>query len=155
MNKRAYISYSMNDKDLFILTSMTQILRNYDFVVNTAHSIGFGQSIEDTTRFSINNCSLFLGFVTQHGISSQWTIKEWRQSINLGKPSIFLVEEGIDINSDFFGNSTLIYFNRHNPSSAIQTANEFIRKAKSNQNAKNLVVGGLAILAAIKLLSNE
>ncbi len=152
---RAFLSYSLNDTQQYILTILARKLNEYGFYVNTTHSV---YSVE----YELKRSNLFIGILTSNGDSNEKVIQEWDFSIANKVPSILLIEDNIQV-STRLTHPNIIYFNRFDPQNAIQVAQERIKRfspplvaqKENNENALAWVLGGVAVIALIKLLSED
>lgn len=152
---RAFLSYSLNDSQQYILTILARKLNESGFYVNTTHSV---YSVD----YEIKKSNLFIGILTKNSTSNNNVIHEWNFAISNRVPSILLVEDNIPINKGL-SHPNIIYFNRINPNSAIQKVQNRIKKynppivtqKENSENALAWVLGGVAVIALIKLLSED
>lgn len=161
MKKKAFISYSMKDSEQYVLTLLSNLLGDEGFIVDSSYdSLNPGQTIEHAIRKKISDSSLFIGIITESGRNNS-VLREWQQATTLRIPSLMLVEDTVQINSPLLQKPNVIRFNRYYPEEAINRAVGKIQRARSNpneqegENVLGWVLGGLAILALIKLLSDE
>ncbi len=159
MKKTAFISYSMDDSELYVLSLITEYLANNGYFIETSYnnSIIAGQNIEQAIQTQIAKSDLFIGIASHLGINSQWVLKEWELAQNNGKTAFFLIEDTVPISPVFQQENLIIRFNRQNPQSSIANLHSMIEKRKKDKSntALNWVVGGLLGIAIIKLLSDE
>jgi len=158
MRRKAYISYSMDDKEMYILSSISKFLSEKDFFIYSSYdNLQTGLQISQAIKQQIAQCDLFIGIASHSGIKSDWVLKEWNIAQELGKTAIFLVEDTINLNPEFMKQNSVIKFNRHYPQqSLIQLQNRIdSAKAEKSNNAMNWIIGGLIGIAIIKLLSDE
>ena len=161
MKRKAFISYSMKDSEQYVLTLLSNLLREEGFQIDSSFdSLDYGTSIANTIRRKISDSTLFIGVITQTG-RNKHVLDEWKQAGILRIPSLLLVEDTVPIQNSLGNQQNVLRFNRHYPEEALEKATGKIRKAqgrKTNQESDNVVgwvLGGLAILALIKLLSND
>jgi TIR domain len=158
MKKTAFISYSMDDSELYILSLISEYLVNNDFYINTSFSTAsVGQNFEYQINNQIKNSDLFIGISSENGINSKWVHKEWEIAQNQGMNAIYIIENTITINNRFEQNNMVIRFDRQSPENSLVKLREMIEKQKNKKSNKalNWVVGGLLGIAIIKLLSDE
>jgi len=157
MNKHAFISYSMEDREMFILSSIAKYLKESNYYVYTGLDIQVGSNWESAIAHEIKRCDLFIGIASHNGIKSKWVLKEWELAQIHNRTSIFLIEQGVNINSDFLLNNLVILFDRNNPNTSLLQLQQIVTQARENQkkNSQNLIIGGLIGMAIVKLLTDE
>ncbi len=152
---KAFISYSLNDRDQYILTLLSSELRKKGFSLNQSND--FNREMSSLTKINIKKSQLFIGLITGKGTGKKRVIKEWNLANISNIPSIFLIENTVSVNPDF--KYPYIKFDRYNPEEAIAELNRRTNsmKKKSNQdsNAWAWILGGAALLAVIGSLSNN
>ena len=152
---KAFISYSLNDKDQYILTLLSTELRKRGFVIRQSND--FHTEMSSLTKVNINQSQLFIGLLTGDGHEVKRVQKEWRFASKSKIPRILLIENTVRLNGEI--KAPHIIFDRYNPQSAIDSLTRKInqKKKKSNQDSKALswILGGAALLAIIGLLSND
>lgn len=152
---RAFISYSVNDKEQFILTLLSSKLRQQGFVLTSSQN--FYQNVVDfTTMNQIKESHLFVGVITKQGIERKRVLSEWNLAQKEKVPNLLLIEDSIDIAKGFKGN--FIRFNRKNPKSAIDLINSKMNQKPANTKKESdvlpWILGGAALLAIISLLAS-
>lgn len=149
---KAFLSYSLNDSQQYILTILARKLNEGGFYVNTP-----------STVYAIDNeiirSNLFIGILSSTGDSNENVINEWNFSIENKIPSILLVEDNIPMNHRL-SHPNIIYFNRFASNNAVKIVQDRIKQfnstvAQNNENALAWVLGGVAVIALIKLLSED
>ena len=158
MKKTAFISYSMDDSELFVLSLISEYLSKNGYYINTSYStVSVGQNIQNTIQNQILKSDLFIGIASYTGINSQWLVNEWQTAQSNEKTAVFLIEDNVTINPTFLKNNFVIRFNRQYPEESLRYLQEMIDKQKKDNSNKalNWVVGGLLGIAIIKLLSDE
>jgi len=158
MKKTAFISYSMDDNQLYVLSLISEYLSNNGYYVeNTYNSLNSGQNFEFAIRNKIAKTDLFIGIASHSGVNSQAVMKEWEIAQINKKTSVFIIEDTVPINPAFEQGNLIIRFNRHFPEESVNNLRKMIEKEKKNESnsALNWVVGGLLGIAIIKLLSDE
>jgi hypothetical protein len=150
---KVFISYSINDKDQFILTLLSSKLIKSGYQIN--QSIDFKkEKISSLTKINISKSELFIGIITGNGFEQKRIMSEWRCA-QVGKiPAILLVENTVSVNENF--KFKYIVFDRKNPREAIKLLNLEIQKQDKQKdiNALNWVLGGAAILLVLSLLDD-
>lgn len=152
---KAFLSYSLNDSQQYILTILARILNENGFYVNTPNSV---YAIDN----EIKSSNLFIGILTSSGESNNYVINEWNFSIANKVPSILLIEDSVPVIKTL-SHPNIIYFNKFDPNNTIQKVQKRIKEygpqtvvqKESNENALAWILGGAAVIALIKLLSDE
>jgi hypothetical protein len=151
----AFLSYSMNDKDQYILTILSNELNKKGFTISQSND--FSEPISSLTKINIGKADLFIGLITGKGSEQSRVIAEWRKANSDSTPTILLIEDTVVLDPKF--KSKHIIFNRRNPNDAIQTLNIKIEKinSKKNQdaNAWKLILGTAALLMILDLFSSS
>jgi len=151
MRKNAFISYSIKDTELFVLSSISRILDEKGYDIYSSYNEV--QYIDN----QIKKSSLFIGIASHEGIKSEWVMKEWEFAQVSAIPSIFLIENTVNINPQFIQHNLVLVFDRLNPTIAMNQLYKLIslEEEKKTKKSENLVVGGLIGLALMTLLSNK
>jgi len=155
----AFISYSIADHEQYILTLLSQKVAELGMTLVTSYDQGDYSNPDNTN--DIKNSVLFIGLITREGRLTKMSrvYSEFREAQLLKKPSLLLVEDtaAVNIPADSYYNT--ISFNRLNILQTIQDVQNRIRTSQLNppptSNAAAWVIGGLAALALLKLLSTE
>jgi hypothetical protein len=148
---KAFISYSVNDNDQYLLTLLSSKLREKNFVVVTSQNF-YSKVLDFNTQNEINDSHLFIGIITGQGVESPRVLQEWRYSQLRNIPTLLLIEDSVSINQNFNGN--YIRFNRFNPELAINEINKRMSLQPTN-DAVAWILGGAALLAILALLSDD
>lgn len=146
---KAYISYSLTDKEQYTITLLSYKLREKGFsLIMSAGNAVFQQNTE------IVSSQLFIGVITTSGLEWRRVMDEYNYAVNAKIPAILLVEQGVRVDQAFKGN--LILFNRNNPEHAIQEINNrmAMKPTKTNDEVSWLL-GGAALLALIALFAGS
>lgn len=145
--RKVYISYSIEDRNLHLITLLLEHLRknNYDVIVS---DYGLDYSMR------ILNASLFIGIITNKSNSIDYVVKEWQTAKTNNIQNILIVEEGVSINDS---NISYIRFNRSNPQKAINelfNINKSVVSSQQKKNSNNVadVLLGVAVVAGIAAL---
>lgn len=149
----AYISYSLNDHDQYILTLLAGELNSKGMIIK--QSSDFHSNMSSVTMHNIHKAELFIGLISGVGMEKNRVINEYNYAIRSKTPSILLIENTVELPPNFRGN--YIVFDRYYPDSAIQQLKHRINNAKrkNNSDAAAWVLGGAALLAIIGLLAND
>ena len=157
---KAFLSYSIDDNDEVVIPMIADKLRKKGFFV-TNGSISPGQSgINAWTQHGIDTSDLFIGLLTTDGTSDEKVHKEWDYSINKGRASVLLVEDGYAGHvKNGKANANVIKFNRHKPEGAIE---KIRKKIEWSKNADGTVTelmpwifGGTILIKLLTYLSRR
>ncbi len=152
---KVFISYSINDKDQFILTLLSSELVKKGFEIS--QSVDFQKDeISSLTKINISKSDLFIGIITGTGYEQKRIMQEWRRA-QIGKvPAILLVENTVKVSDKF--KFKYVSFNRKKPEQAIDVLNEEIYKyqlkKQNDTKALNFVLGTAALLLVLNLLDD-
>jgi len=149
----AYVSYSLNDHDQYILTLLARELNAKGMIVK--QSSDFHSNMSSVTKHNIYKSELFIGIISGAGMEKNRVINEYNYAVQCNKPSILLIENTVQLPPGFRAN--YILFDRHNPNHAINILKQRTSRAKrkNNSDAAAWVLGGAALLAIIGLLAND
>ena len=108
--KRAFVSYSIEDRNLHLITLLLEHLRknNYEVSVSTL----WGDS-----DLRIANADIFIGIITNKGNSINYVVEEWKTAQRNNIPYVLVVENGVRIEDP--ESLSFIWFDRSNPQEAI------------------------------------
>ena len=151
---KAIISYSLFDQEQYIITLLSKKLRESGFSVITSNNI-FNNIVDFTTHSQITSAQLFVGIISNEGVTYKNVLAEWQVAVKNNVPNILLVEDSISISSDFRGN--YVRYNRNNPQPAIQEIHNRMlpQNSSSNNDAWGWIIGGAALLAIVALLAGD
>lgn len=154
MRSKAYISYSMDDREMYILSSISKFLSEKDYYIYSSYD-NYQSGFQ--TKQQIAQCDLFIGIASHAGIKSDSVLEEWKIAQELKKTAIFIVDDSVNLSSDFIKQNSVIKFNRHDPQQSLAQLQKIVDGAKTEKsnNAMNWIIGGLIGIAIIKLLSDE
>jgi hypothetical protein len=148
--KRAFVSYSIEDRNLHLITLLLEHLRknNYEVSVSTL----WGDS-----DLRIANADIFIGIITTNSNSIDYVVKEWKTAQRNKIPYVLVVENGVKIEDP--ESLSFIRFNRSNPQEAIdrlfnirQNSANVSSTKKNYGNSTSDVIIGVAIIAGIAAL---
>lgn len=153
---RAFLSYSLNSQDHYILTLLASELKTKGFSVISGNDF-YLQNSSPLTTSQISKSQLFIGIMTGDGDENKRVQREWRIANLTKTPSILLIENTVRLDSKF--NSSHIIFDRHHPQLAVEELKKIINRKKNNSNedsnALSWIIGAAALLAIIGLLSDD
>lgn len=124
---QAFISYSFNNKEIYIISLLIQELREKKFFVNTSDDFYNHEALSHY----IKKCDLFVGIITRDGHNTSKVVKEWTVAKEANIPNLLLVEKGITIGPRI----KAIVFDRNNPQAAVTKLVELSKPLK-NQNVQ-------------------
>lgn len=144
---RAYVSYSFQDSELYIVTLLFTELRKRGYVVDT-YDFSSG-NYDDAANYKIQNSNVFIGIITNDSTSIDEVFDEWEIANANGIPHVLIIENDVHITDP----STLKYvrFDRNKPKAAVDRLFEY--GSKSKQSANPDVGKGLAALGVIGALA--
>jgi len=152
---RAFISYSVNDADQYVLTLLSSELQNKGFTIYQSND--FYSEISSLTKVNINKSQLFIGLMTGFGQERDRVFKEWQLANTATIPSILLIENTVQIDPNF--SYPYIVFDRNHPQNAVDQLknkiNELKKELGKDSNAMAWILGGAALLAIFGLLSDD
>ena len=146
--KRVFVSYSIEDSNLHLITLLLEHLRKNNCIVAVSN-IG----MDSTMR--IGNTDIFIGIITNKSNSNDYVVKEWQVARENNIQNILIVEDGVTINDP--NNISYIRFNRSNPQDAIDKLfqrNKTITPQKNKKNNDDVanVLLGVAVVAGLAAL---
>lgn len=151
---KVFLSYSLNDRDLFILTLLAEELNKKGFYINQSND--FNSKMSSLTMVNINNSSLFIGLISGTGQEKKRVEREWQLANSKNIPCILLIENTVSVDRNF--KSKYIIFDRYNSHHAIEELKIIMNEKKENQSDSNAlawILGGAALIAIINILSKE
>ena len=152
---KVFLSYSVNDRDQYILTLLSGELNKQGFTMT--QSSDFNVDMSELTKFNVRKSQLFIGLMTGTGREKKRVYKEWQLAHNAKKPTILLIENTVRLNPSF--KFPYISFDRNDPRVAVQQLKREIEKVKNQQNQGSntlaWILGGAALLAILNLLSDD
>lgn len=148
--KKAFVSYSVEDSNLHLITLLLEHLRknNYEVSVSTLWS---------DSDMRIANADIFIGIITNKGDSINYVVEEWQTARRNKIPYVLVVENGVKIEDP--ESLSFIRFNRSNPQEAIDrlfnirqnSANVSSTKKNYGDSTSDVLIG-VAIIAGIAAL---
>lgn len=148
--KRAFVSYSIEDRNLHLITLLLEHLRRNNYEVSVSTQWG-------DADLRIANADIFIGIITNNSASIDYVIKEWKTAQRNNITSVLVVENGVKIEDP--ESLSFIRFNRSNPQEAIdklfkinKPAANTPQKKKNNRDTVSDVLIGVAVVAGIAAL---
>lgn len=154
---KAFVSYSFNDVELYIITLLFEQLGKSGYQVESS----FESSNFHKKNISISQANIFLGIITNNSESVDHVIHEWNIAKNNNISNILLIEDGVNVTDP---NIKFIRFNRLTPRNAINqlfninTLPAKTIKKQEDKTLENVVVGAgilVGLAALISLLSGS
>lgn len=151
---KAFVSYSLNDKDELVMAILSSKLREKGFSINISHDF-YSEKPNPLTQLMISEATLFVGVITQNSTQLNRVYQEWSYAQKRKIPSILLVEGNIQIDSSIHLaiQNKYIAFDRQNPKASIERI-DLLRKT-ATEEAVPWLLGGAALVAVIGLLSGN
>lgn len=145
---RVFISYSIEDSNLHLISLLLEHLRKNNYSVSVSN-----QWIDSDLK--IASSDIFIGIVTNKSNSVDYVVKEWQIARKNNIPYVLIVEEGVNV--DGSSDINFIRFNRGNPQTAINqlfNLNKHTVAQKKKENADDVadVLLGVAVVAGIAAL---
>lgn len=156
---KAFISYSLNDSEKYIVTLLAMQLREQGFVAGSSYHNDYKADVEDS-RWEISRSNLFIGVITSAGDSNSRVLGEWRLAAQSHVPAILLVEDAVPISAELESHPNVIRFTRLDLESAVLHVKERINNSRQVpiqsqskvDNTAAWLLGGGAVLGLIGLL---
>ena len=157
---KAFISYSINDSEQYVLVLLSEKLREKGFSLISNHDHGTGR-IDPFTAMRIGGSSLFIGVITANGLNHGKVVGEHYMAVSKNIPALLLLEDTAQLSPDFM-DSNVVVFNRQNPHEAIEHIHQNIRQVgkpvngrPSSNTAAAWILGGLVLAGLVSLLSSS
>ena len=150
--KKVFVSYSIEDSKLHLITLLLEHLRKNNYSVSVSN-----QWVDSDLR--IVNADVFIGIITNNSNSVNYVVKEWQVAQKENIPYVLVVENGVKIEDP--ENISFIRFNRENPQEAINQLfkippqNKPVPKKKKNNDdtISNVLIGTVIIAGLAALIS--
>ncbi len=176
---RVFLSYSINDSDLYVIPRLSQYLRANGHLVKSSVSLSpvDPDSSQALINSNIKNSNLFIGIITKWGNQHQKVRREFAAAGLLNTPRILLVERGVEAD---LKDPNVISFNRDHTDFTMNAIHQKIEDAnrkltqyvpdfpvpeyskpithnakQQQNNAWAWVLGGAALLLALSVLSSD
>lgn len=157
---KAFISYSINDTEHFVLTLLSENLRKSGFSIASSYgkSTKHFYTVDALSAKKIREAGLFVGIITAYGANNAKVVAEYHYAQSSKTPALLLLEEGVYLSPDFV-NSNVIFFNRQSPQKAISAIKTQIKTSnKSKQKGTDAIAwmfGGGTLSGLVSLLANH
>ncbi len=152
---KAFLSYSLNDQDLYILTLISNELNNKGFSVKQSND--FQVELSPLTKVSLKSSQLVIGIITNDSDEKKRVLNEVKFAATNSIPVILLIEDTVALKIPL--PFPYIQFDRHNPESAINDLKSKISnsqlKQEKDSSALAWILGGAALIAIIGLLFSD
>ncbi|MGB1204850.1 MAG: hypothetical protein ACPG5B_04340 [Chitinophagales bacterium] len=153
---KAFLSYSLNDTEHFIVTLLAQKLQEQGFYV-TSGTYASNYVNNAQTNYEISTSNLFIGIITEMGQANKRVFNEWDYANHKKTPALLFVEDSYVFEEKVSFPNKIIRFNRKNPQPAIDRISQKQADSKRNKQITDesmaWLLGGMALLALILLLS--
>jgi len=153
--RRAFISYSLADKDRFVVSRLTSELQQKEMLVTSSQNFN-SPTIDFTTRKNIEISDLFIGVITDQSQTANRVLIEWQYANQRNVPGLLVVEDTLNVQNIPLDN--VIFFNRNNLGYAIDKVHqkiEYSSHSPSNDEWVKWVLGGAAVIALLSVLSKN
>lgn len=160
---RAFISYSINDSEQYVLSILARKLKEQGFIVTSSYNL-YSTLVDFQIYSQLNKSSLFIGIITGDGSDINRVYDEWKIALQKNIPAILLIEDIVEVGQELQNHPNIIRFNKAQPETSIENVRQKIDASRQpnnqvgKQNTNNTtawLLGGLAVLALIGLLSND
>ena len=156
----AFISYSLNDAEAYIVTILAMRLREQGYVPISGYDYVKTNNVEDS-RWSISRSTLFIGIISSTGDANQQVFGEWKLAQECSVPAILLVEDNVKLAAGLSTHPNVVRFNREAPNTSIELVKHKIRESRqvpvraAGKQDKSIawVLGGVAITGLIGLFA--
>lgn len=150
---KAFVSYSINDKDELVIALLSSKLREKNFSISMSYNTILSNPLNYMTQRMINESNLFIGVITKNSHEVLRVENEWKFARQSGIPNILLLEENMQVNSELLKYNYVV-FNRKKPHAAIDEIKRRMLPKNATEDFLPWVLGGAALVAVIGLLSS-
>lgn len=149
---KAFVSYSINDKDELVMALLSAKLREKGFSISMNYDFS-SFVLTPMSQRMINEANLFIGVITKNSNDRERVIKEWDYAKSNNTPNILLLEENMQVDNRLLQGNYVV-FNRKNPKNAVDEINRRMLPKNATEEFLPWALGGAALLAVIGLLSS-
>jgi hypothetical protein len=141
----AYISYSIDESEQYVLTLLAQKLKEKGFSLTSGvkHVVALGNPafglMDFQTENEIKKSNLFIGLITNsyRYNSSETVYQELQKAREYNKPIILLIEDTAPIDIRIANFPNLVRFNRYLPHLAIEEVKNRIQLSQTQPQEDN------------------
>ena len=157
---KAFLSYSLNDTDEYVITILAKKLQEQGFYVSAGQNLHFPDTNPESLA-EVRSADLFIGILTFNGQINQRVYEEWQYAKESDKSAILLVEWNVDLAEELDFSQNVIRFNRQNPDKAIESIHQYISEARQNsdetdkQDVLAWILAGMSLVKLVRLLSKN
>lgn len=147
---KVFVSHST--KDMHLVRELENRLENYGIQAIIAED-RLQPGIELNKKFEamIRESTIFLAFLTESGVESDWVVKETNYALEIGKPRILLKEESVNVETSY----EWIPFSVNEPVKSIATkvlnAIDIIKKEVSTP--VTVPIGGVILMGILVFIA--
>lgn len=152
----AFISYAIKESEQYILSLLAQKVAETGLTLVTSYNQS--DSVDFQATNDIKNSALFIGLITQSGRLAKTgrVYSEFKYANLYSKPAILLIEDTVEVAPWISLYQNTVRFNRNNIGQAIEIVKQKIHNPEIKQSdASTWIVGGIAVLALLALLSEK
>jgi hypothetical protein len=153
----AFISYSIGNQEQYILNLLAQKVAETGLTLVTSYDQTDWANPQ--TSNDIKNSALFIGLITRLGRLAKTgrVYSEFKLANLFSRPAILLIEDNVEVAPWINDYQNTIRFNRHYINQSIEEVKNRINNSssQSNNNAAAWVLGGIAVLGLLALLSDK
>lgn len=155
---KAYLSYSLNDGQQYVVTVLAQVLREKGYLLTVGSGSPGLSLLPGFSSDPVLGSQLFIGVVTRSGVEAGRVIREYNKAIDYSIPALLLIDREIARDSGTKPSASIVLFDHGNPAPAMALVRSRVKQARieqGNDDASAWLLGGLAVLALIALLSSK
>ena len=153
----AFISYSISDDEQYILSLLSQKVAEAGLTLVTSYNQSDWP--DPQTANDIKNSALFIGLMTASGSVGRRSrvYSEFKQAQLFSRPAILLIEDTVPVSIWENSYHNTIRFSRYSINEAIEEVKRRIGASQTqpSPNAAAWILGGLAVIALLSLLSTD
>ncbi|MDX2304388.1 MAG: TIR domain-containing protein [Microscillaceae bacterium] len=157
---KAFVSYSLNDTDEYVITILAKKLQEQGFYVSAGHNLHFPDTNPESLA-QIRTSDLFIGILTYNGQINERVQHEWLYAQEAQKSAILMVEWNVALDEELNNSQNIVRFNRQNPDRAIESIHRYIDGARQNAGLADKndvfawILAGMALIKLVRLLSKN